>query len=116
MDSILDTIKKLLDISLDDDSFDNDIIIHINSAIDTLRQLGVGPKSGFRITDKSSNWDDYIKEEGFRPNIIDYIYVSVKLIFDPPLSSFVLESLSRKKDELEFRLLTDYDAGGDFNG
>lgn len=116
MDSILDTIKKLLDISLDDDSFDNDIIIHINSAIDTLRQLGVGPKIGFRITDKSSNWNDYIEEESFRPNIIDYIYVSVKLIFDPPLSSFVLESLSRKKDELEFRLLTDYEAGGDFNG
>lgn len=104
MDSILTSIKKLLMISADDTSFDMDIIMHINSVLSILNQLGVGPDSGFMITDSSATWQQLL---GTYPNletVRSYIYLKVKLLFDPPLSSAVIESTNRVIGELEWRI------------
>ena len=106
MDSILTSIKKLLGISKDYKQFDDDIIIHINTVLMNLTQLGVGPEEGFFIEDEYAEWFDFVDtEETAQFNAVKtYIYLKVKLLFDPPLSSSVLESINRTISELEWRL------------
>lgn len=103
-DSILISIKKLLGLTSDDTAFDMDIIMHINSVFMILRQLGIGPEEGFRIEDKDATWDDYVDEEDNLEAVRTYIYLKVKLIFDPPLSSAVIEANKQMINELEWRL------------
>ena len=102
--SILDDIKKLVGVSTEDLSFDNDIIIHINSAFMILNQLGVGPITGFSISDSSKKWNNYITEADDLEAVKTYIYLKVKIIFDPPLSGTVMEALKQTISELEWRL------------
>lgn len=106
MDSILTSIKKLLGITEEYTQFDEDIIMHINSVFMNLTQLGVGPEEGFFIEDASASWDDFVDtESNMQLNAIkSYIYLKVKLLFDPPLSSAVIESTNRMISELEWRL------------
>lgn len=105
MESILTSIKKLLGISEEYTHFDSDIIFHINTVFMTLNQLGIGPKKGFRIEDSTDTWLDYISDDNKNYEAIkDYIYFKVKLAFDPPLSSSVIESINRSISELEWRL------------
>lgn len=105
MESILTSIKKLLGIAEEDTSFDADILININAVFSTLNQLGVGPNEGFTIKDATAVWADFISEDhkGFE-NIKTYVYLRVKLIFDPPLSSAVITSYEKQISELEWRL------------
>lgn len=104
MESILTSIKKLLGITEEYTHFDNDIIIHINSVLLTLTQLGVGPKEGFLIEDKTADWTDFIEDSVQLQAVKSYVYLKVKLLFDPPLSSAVIESTNRMIAELEWRL------------
>lgn len=102
-ESILISIKKLLGIAREYSHFDTDVIIHINTAFMSLNQLGVGPKEGFSIKDEKTKWKDFIDDE--RLNAVQtYIYLKVKLVFDPPLNSSVLESNKQMINELEWRL------------
>lgn len=103
MDSILTSIKKLLGPEELYEHFDPDIILHINSVFMILTQLGVGPTEGFTIKDKSSLWTDFVPEKNVEA-VKTYVYLKVKLIFDPPSSSFVLESMKETIKELEWRL------------
>lgn len=103
-DSILITIKKLLGIAADDTSFDVDIIVHINMAINVLFQLGVGPSTGFSITGATETWSDYISDMSKLEMVKTYIYLKVKLVFDPPAQSRVIESYENQIKELDFRL------------
>lgn len=103
-DSILTSIKKLLGMTEEYTAFDTDIIIHINTVFMTLHQLGVGPEEGFRIEDKYATWDEYIDEEANLDAVKTYIYLKVKLVFDPPLNSAVIESLKQVINEYEWRL------------
>ena len=103
-DSILISIKKLLGLTANDTAFDMDIIMHINSVFMILRQLGIGPEEGFKIEDKDATWDDYVDEEDNLEAVRTYIYLKVKLIFDPPLSSAVIEANKQMINELEWRL------------
>ena len=103
-DSILDTIKKLLGPTQDYKYFDQDIIIHINTAIMTLTDIGVGPKEGFSITSNAEVWSDFIKDINKFEAVKTYIYLKVKLVFDPPLSSSVIEIYNKQINELEWRL------------
>lgn len=103
-DSILTSIKKLLGLTDEYTNFDTDIIIHINSVLMVLNQLGVGPSEGFSIQDKSSTWDEFITEESKLEAVRTYIYLKVKLVFDPPLNSSVMEALKQSINELEWRL------------
>ena len=102
--SILNTIKKLLGIASDYKNFDTDIIININTVFMTLHQLGVGPKGGFHIESDKEVWDDYISDENNLDAVRTYVYLKVKLLFDPPLSSTVMESFRQQIQEYEWRL------------
>ena len=104
MDSILNTIKKKLGLDNDYNAFDEDVIVDINTAFFKLRQLGVGPNRGFRITSDEETWSDFIEDEEMVEAVKDYIYYEVKQVFDPPTSSFVMDSLAKKAEELEWRL------------
>lgn len=102
---ILTSVKKLLGIAEEYKHFDEDIIVHINSVFMMLTQLGVGPSEGFSINDESAVWTDFIGEDNKNfQSVKTYVYMKVKLIFDPPLSSAVLESMNRTISELEWRL------------
>lgn len=89
--SILKSIRQRIGPSADYEVFDNDLIVLINSAFSRLRQLGVGPTYPFRIEDEDAEWSDFI-EDGVMEEIKDYVYLSVKLIFDPPSNSGVLNA------------------------
>jgi hypothetical protein len=108
MESILQSIKKLLGVQSDYTVFDDDIIIHINTVFATLNQLNIGPSTGFFITDSTSVWSDYIDESNLQM-IKTYIYLKVKLIFDPPATSVVVESYNRTISEIEWRLYVEGD-------
>ena len=101
--SILQTIKKLLGISPSDDAFDTDIIIDINTAFDRLNTLGIGPEEGFRITDDTMTWSEYLTDGKLIDSVKDYVFFSTKLMFDPGASnSFVLDAYQKQLDKLEF--------------
>ena len=104
MESILTAIKKLLGIAEEYNHFDQDIIIHINSVFSVLTQLGVGPANGFSITDKDATWNDFINDNHCLEMVKSYMHLKVKLLFDPPLSSAVLESINHMLSELEWRI------------
>ena len=104
MESILNSIKKLLGIAEDYDYFDSDIIMHINSVFATLTQLGVGPEDGFSIDDEYEKWEDFLPEERMLHSVKSYMFMKVKLMFDPPLSSAVIECTKEQIKELEWRL------------
>ena len=103
-ESILTSVKKLLGIDEAYEHFDTDIILHINSVFMILQQLGVGPKNGFSIKDKTSKWSDFIQSEINFEAVRTYTYLKVKLVFDPPLSSAVMEAMKTMISELEWRL------------
>ncbi len=104
MESILTSIKKLLGIAEEYTHFDADLIIHINSVFSILTQIGVGPLEGFSIKDESSVWGDFVPEKSKWELIKSYTYMKVKLLFDPPLNSAVIESINRIISELEWRI------------
>ena len=104
MESILTSIKKMLGITEDYEHFDSDLIMHINSVFSILTQLGVGPSEGFSIKDKTDVWNDFIPDDPRLESVKSYVYMKVKLLFDPPLSSTVMESTNRMISEFEWRL------------
>lgn len=104
MESILTSIKKLLGITEDYTHFDEDLIMHINSVFMVLNQLGVGPEEGFIIEDDSTGWDEYISDPIKLQAVKSYIHLKVKLIFDPPASSTIMECYKQMISELEWRL------------
>lgn len=105
-DSILTSIKKLLGIAEEDDTFDTDIIIHINSVIMILRQMGIGPLEGFEVHDASQNWTEYLGEDGMAQfsSVKSYIFLKVRQLFDPATNGAVTESTNKLISELEYRL------------
>ena len=104
MDSILTSVKKIIGISEEDESFDTDLIMHINSVLMILNQLGVGPEDGFSITDKSAVWTDVIGDNKLIEAVKTFVGLKVRLIFDPPTSSAVLDSINKTISELEWRI------------
>ena len=103
-DSILDSIKKLIGPGTEHNFFDADLIMHINSAFMILCQIGLGGIHPFTISDNTAKWSDFIYEEAFFRSVVDYVYLRVKLIFDPPTSSFTLNAYNDQLRELEWRL------------
>lgn len=105
MESILITIKQMLGPGAEHEHFDPEIINHINSVLADLTQMGVGPDEGFRIEDETSVWSDFIDTDTTMfDSVKTYIYLRVKLIFDPPTSSAVLNAYQRDIEKWEFRL------------
>lgn len=103
-ESILTSTKKILGISQDYSAFDLDIITHINSTFSTLNQLGVGPSDGFAIESAEAVWEDLGVPLAQLRMIKSYVYLKVRLIFDPPTTSFLLEAINKQIEEHEQRI------------
>lgn len=104
MSSILNSVKKKLGPTASYTYFDDDIIDHINSVFDILRQLGLGPKEGFSIEDADADWDDYTTDGEVIQAVKTYMYLKVRLYFDPPNSGTLMEAIKLQISELEWRL------------
>ena len=102
--SILNSIKKLLGISPTYTQFDSDIIMHINSVFMVLNQLGIGPSNRYSISGADEQWADYISADDNLEAIKTYVYLKVKVVFDPPLNSIVMEAHKQMIAEYEWRL------------
>lgn len=103
MESILTSVKRTLGLTSDYTQFDDEIILHINSVFLILNQLGVGPESPFSISSEEALWTDFL--DGTSLELVkSYMYLKVKLLFDPPLSSSVIEATNRMISEFEWRL------------
>lgn len=103
-ESVLNTIKKMLGPDASYTAFDTDVIVHINTALMTLQQLGVGPEEGFLITGEDEEWTDFIPKGKMLEAAKTYIYLCVKLVFDPPTNSFVVTAMNEERKMLEYRL------------
>ncbi len=110
-ESILTSIKKLLGITEEYTHFDQDIIMHINSVFTIYQQIGIGPEEGFRIQDKESKWSDFTNDEVLMNSVKSDLYFRVRLMFDPPTNSVLLDSFKKQIDELEWRLNLYYENG-----
>lgn len=110
-DSILNSTKKNLGIGADYLAFDQDIIMYINSVFSTLTQLGVGPVGGFEIEDATPTWEAYLNGKPSMNFIKTYMYLRVRLLFDPPATSFLITALEKQKEELEWRISVQRELG-----
>lgn len=118
--SILTSIKKLLGIEEEYTQFDPEITIFINSAFAILEQLGVGPVGGFSISDKTEKWVDYLGKDALGnqklfEDVKEYVYLKVRLVFDPPTVAAVLDAMKEEIKELEWRI-NEKAEGGTTNG
>ena len=103
-ESILESVKHLLGPGSCDDHFDDDLIIFINGVFSQLTQLGVGPEKGFSIDGPDTFWEDYIGDDPKLEMVKTYMYIKVRLRFDPPQSSSVIQLMQQDANELEWRL------------
>jgi len=110
MSSILNDVKEQLGIVAEDTSFDNVITIHINTALTTLTELGVGPAEGFMITGATEEWSAFYEDQRLN-SIKSYLFLRVKFLFDPGSfgSGYVLSALERQFQEMEWRLNSEVD-------
>lgn len=104
INSILNSTKKLLGLDPDYDVFDLDVMMHINSVFSTLTQLGVGPTEGFMIEDDSATWDAFLDADPQLNQVKTYVYLRVRMLFDPPANAFLQTAMEKQKEELEWRL------------
>ena len=104
MDSILDSVKKNLGLADTYDVFDPDIILFINSVFSTLNQLGLGPTNGFAIEDDTATWDEFLGGDLRSNDVKTYIYLRVRLLFDPPQTGYLVDALNKQIAEHEWRM------------
>lgn len=102
--SVLQSVKKVLNLDPSYVAFDQDIMMHINSIFSTLHQLGVGPADGFTIEDSSQTWEEFIVNTKNIYSVKSYMYLKVRLLFDPPATSFALDAMKQQATEFEWRL------------
>ncbi len=109
MDSILDTVKQALGVESSYNGFDVNILLDINSALGNLNQLGIGPAEGFVVTDQSQTWAQFLGSSIKLETVKSYILYKVRLSFDPPSNSFLVDSIQKQIQELEWRLMVQED-------
>lgn len=113
-DSILDSVKKVLGLDASYDPFDPDIIMHINTVFATLNQIGIGPNLGFAIDDNSATWDAFLGAADPTTGVVTvdprlnsiktYVYLRVRILFDPPQTQYLMSAMKEQIQELEWRL------------
>lgn len=103
--SILNSTKNVVGVAADYTPFDEAILMHINTAFSTLTQLGVGPAEGFTVEDADDEWEDFVDPEDHQYNAIkSYVYLKVRMLFDPPQTSYLIAAQQKQIEELEWRL------------
>lgn len=105
-DSILNSVKKNLGLMADYKEFDQDVIMHINTAFSTLTQLGIGPEFGFMIEDETAQWFDFLADDLELNSVKTYVYLRVRTLFDPPTTSYHINAIKEQIQEIEWRLST----------
>lgn len=110
-DSILKSIKSMLGPDSEHPEFDTDIIIHINTALATLTQIGVGRSKGYRITGYTETWSDFLGDAEDLDSAKTYVYCKVKMVFDPPANSTLATAMKEVCNEIEWRLNVAVDPG-----
>lgn len=108
-DSILNYVKDAAGVSMDDSAFNGELIMHINATFMILRQIGVGPEKPFFIEDDSSTWDEFTEDENLLPLVRSYVALRVRKLFDPPVSSPLVEAMNSTIAEYEWRLQVEAD-------
>lgn len=103
-DSILDSTKKVLGVPADYTVFDADILMHINTVFSTLNQLGIGPIDGFEVQDAGPTWESYLLGNPKYNMIKSYMHLRVRLLFDPPSTSYLITAYQKQIEELEWRI------------
>ena len=103
-DSILVTIKKMLGLDDEYTPFDMDVIVHINAAFMTLCQMGIGPKEGYEVSDYDQTWSDFLTNEVMLGAVKTWVYLQVKMVFDPPSNSFVMDAMKTQAEQILWRL------------
>lgn len=104
LESILNSVKKMIGIDQDYTVFDVDIITHTNTAFSILHQLGVGPDEGFEVTDNTQTWTEFMGDDPRLNFVKSWVMLKVKMLFDPPQSSALIDSANRLLSELEWRI------------
>jgi hypothetical protein len=102
--SILNDVKTMLGVNLSDYNFDSDIITHINMALGIINQLGVGPSDGLVVADYTTLWSALLSSGPTLSLVKTYVYLKVRLVFDPPTTSYLIEAKERQFKELEYRI------------
>lgn len=103
-DSILDSVKKMCNVAEDDPSFDQDLILYINSALMTIMQEWHGMDHAFRVVDGSETWDDLLSDDTDFEGVKELVGLKVRMVFDPPSNSSVMQALKDEIQNLEWRL------------
>jgi hypothetical protein len=103
-DSILDSTKRTLNLAPDYTPFDETVILYINAVFSTLNQLGIGPDAGFMIQDNTALWSSYLEGDLRLNNVKAYMYLRVRLLFDPPTTSYHVDALNAQVEELAWRI------------
>lgn len=103
-ESILKSVKKVLGLPEEDGPFDQDVILFINGVFSTLADLGVGPDAGFSIADSSPTWDTFLGADPRLNSVKTYMYLRVRMLFDPPGTSFLMNAMQEQIKEHEWRL------------
>lgn len=103
-DSILTSTKKILGLEENYTAYDQDVLIHINSVFSILNQLGLGPEDGFMINDATTVWEDFLGVDSRLNSVKTYVYLRVRLLFDPPTTSYLITAFNEQIRELEWRL------------
>ena len=109
MESILTSIKAMLGIDEHDPAFDGELVVLINGAISKLIQIGVGPNEGFTITGTTETWDELFGSDVNLEMARTYVYISVRLLFDPPGNAFIVSAFQKEQEELATRLCWQWD-------
>jgi hypothetical protein len=102
--SILTSIKKALGLVESYEAFDPDIVMYTNTVFSTLNQLGVGPELGFQISDKTATWESFLGSDPRLNFVQSYVYLKVRLLFDPPATSFAIAAFEKQIEELGWRI------------
>jgi len=102
--SILTTVKRTLGLEEDYTVFDQEVILHINSVFGTLHQLGVGPVNGFEIEDADAIWSDFLNDDLTLSPVKSYMYLRVRMLFDPPTLGYIITAMQEQIQELEWRI------------
>lgn len=103
-ESILTSTKKNIGIEESYTAFDPDIIMHINSVFSTLNQLGIGPEEGFAIEDEDAVWDDFLDGDLRLNSVKTYMYLRVRILFDPPTNGYLVTAYQEEIRQLEWRI------------
>lgn len=102
--SILTSVKKTLNLTEDYEAFDQDVILHTNAVFSILNQLGVGPPGGFAIEDKEPVWDAFLEGDPRSNDIKSYVYLRVRMLFDPPTTGYLTTAMEKQIEEFGWRI------------